>query len=210
MPKARPPSLYVILDQQTAISRGHTLVEVAQAACAAGASFFQLRAPGLTLAELYPIASQVARVCTAYRATLLINDRIDLAQALGCRGAHLPSTGLPTRVARSLLDSDAWLGRSCHSLDEAKAAERDGASFVTLSPIYETASKPGYGPALGPQALAYASPQLSIPIFALAGITPERVASCRLAGAYGVAIMSGICGAKDPYKATSDHLEALG
>lgn len=210
MPTARPPSLYVILDHQTAASAGHSLVELAQQACAAGASLFQLRAPALTLAELHPIASQVARVCTAYRATLLINDRIDLAQALGCKGAHLPSTGLPTRVARSLLDSDAWLSRSCHSLEEAKEAAREGASFVTLSPIYETSSKPGYGPALGPQALAYASPQLSIPIFALAGISPERVTSCRLAGAYGVAIMSGICGAKDPFKATCDYLEALG
>lgn len=210
MPQARLPSLYVILDHQTATLAGHSLVELAQQACAAGASFFQLRAPGLTPAELYPIASQVARVCTAYRAILLINDRIDLAQALGCKGAHLPSTGLPTRVARSLLDSDAWLGRSCHSLEEAKEAAREGASFVTLSPIYETSSKPGYGPALGPQALAYASPQLSIPIFALAGISPERVTSCRIAGAYGVAIMSGICGAKDPYKATCDYLEALG
>lgn len=203
------PSLYVILDDESALSAGHSVAEVAQASCAAGARLLQLRAPKLSAHELYELGRAVAACCAAYHATLLINDRLDVALALGCGGVHLPERGLPARAARRILGSGATIGRSCHDLEGLKQARHDGASFATLSPIYETASKPGYGPALGVQALTYAATHIELPVFALAGVSPQRVAACKLAGAYGVAVMGGICAHKDPYAATQSYLEEL-
>ena len=83
-----------------------------------------------------------------------------------------------------------------HSLDAAKRREAEGADFLTYSPIYPTASKPGYGPAVGTASLAEVVEGVKLPVFALGGITPDRVQACFAAGAFGVAVMSGVMQSK--------------
>lgn len=127
-------------------------------------------------------------------------------------GLHLPSAqplpaecaGLAPRV-RSAGD---FVGQSCHSVDDVRAAAAAGAVYVTLSPFGPTASKPGHGPALSPGAYAAAA-AAGTPVFALGGITPANVASARRAGAYGVAVMGDVMRAADPAAVVGGLLDAL-
>jgi thiamine-phosphate pyrophosphorylase len=99
--------------------------------------------------------------------------------------------------------------RSCHSLAEVQAAEREGCDWVTLSPIFTTASKPGYGPALGVGGLVSLLAATTVPVYALGGIdSPEAVAACRSAGAHGVAVMGAIMRARRPGPLVAELLAA--
>jgi thiamine-phosphate pyrophosphorylase len=109
-------------------------------------------------------------------------------------------------------------GRSCHSVDDVARAAADGAGYVTLSPVFASASKPGYGPPLGADALTRAasavgdgsSEAASVPsIYALGGITPENTSGCVVAGATGVAVMGGVMAAPDPDAAVAAYLAEL-
>lgn len=101
------------------------------------------------------------------------------------------------------------IGCSIHNFDEAKKRETEGADFITYSPIYLTASKPGYGPAVGVANLARLAKQVKLPIFALGGITPARVAACMEAGAAGIAVMSGVMSPTGAGEQAKRYLDAL-
>ena len=101
------------------------------------------------------------------------------------------------------------IGCSIHNFDQAKKRETEGADFITYSPIYLTASKPGYGPAVGVANLARLAKQVKLPIFALGGITPARVAACMEAGAAGIAVMSGVMSPTGAGEQAKRYLDAL-
>ena len=101
------------------------------------------------------------------------------------------------------------VGCSVHTLTEAKSREAEGADFVTYSPIFPTLSKPGYGPAVGLDHLRKASEAVNVPVFALGGVTPERVSGCISAGAYGVAVMSGLMSPQVGVCQAKAYLQAL-
>ena len=126
-------------------------------------------------------------------APLFVNDRADVARALDADGLHLPADGLPTHAARRLFQG-AWVGRSTHSPEEARAAHADGTDYVFLGPIWSTDSHPDRPP-LGLDVIRAAHPAV---VIAIGGVTPERVAPCRDAGAYGVAVLSAVWDAEDP------------
>ena len=121
-----------------------------------------------------------------------------LAAHLGADGVHLPGGTPPAGIeeARRLLP-DGLVGVSAHSVAEVAAAARYGADYATLSPIFATASKPGYGPALGPEAIAAACVH-GLPVLALGGITPATASVCRAAGAAGIAVMGDLMRSPDP------------
>lgn len=198
--------LYLVTDrQQTA---GRPLLSVVARAVRAGVRAVQLRERDLVARDLLAMADDLQR--TMPDAQIFINDRVDVALALGSRGVHLRESSLPTAVARSLLRAEQLLGQSVHSVEAAIAAEREGADFVVLGPIYETPSKQEYGPPLGLGALEKASRRARIPIFAIGGITASRARDVRSAGAYGVAVLSSIMTAADVEQATQTLLSALG
>jgi thiamine-phosphate pyrophosphorylase len=145
---------------------------------------------------------ELARVLGRAGATLFVNDRVDLVREVGAVGVHLPAAGLSVAAARQLLGPDAIVGRSTHSPEEAWTAHAEGADYVFLGPIWETASHPGR-PALGPDSIAAADPAT---VIAIGGITPGRAALCRDAGAYGVAAISALWLADDPGSAASEML----
>jgi len=121
-----------------------------------------------------------------------------LAAHLGADGVHLPGNTTPDAIghARRLLP-DGLVGVSAHSITEIETAARSGADYATLSPIFATASKPGYGPALGTDALAAACGH-GLPVLALGGITQDTARACRAAGATGIAVMGDLMRAPDP------------
>jgi thiamine-phosphate pyrophosphorylase len=121
---------------------------------------------------------------------IVVNSRLDVALAAGAHGLHLPADSLPPSRLRPLTGAGFLIGVSCHSLSGALRAEQEGADYVYLSPIYDSPSKPGYGPALGVEALAAACSRLRIPVLALGGVDETRALECVAAGAAGFASIS--------------------
>ena len=126
-----------------------------------------------------------------------MNDRLDVALAAGADGVHLPSDGVPPADARRLLGPGALVGVSCHSAEDVLRARDGGASFAFFPPLYDTPSKRAYGPPLGLEPLRAAA-VLGLPLVGLGGITVERAAEVRAAGAAGVAAIRAWLEGPDP------------
>lgn len=197
--------LYLVTDRhQTA---GRPLLSVVGRAIRAGVHAVQLRERDLTARELLALAMDFRQEIP--KVELFINDRVDLALALPSHGVHLRASSLPTSVVRSMLQPQQLLGRSVHSIDGAVVAERQGADFVVLGPIYDTPSKRKYGPPLGLRVLEEAARQIRVPIFAIGGITAARAREVRQAGGFGIAVMSSILSASNVEQATQALVSAI-
>ena len=158
----------------------------------AGITAIQLREKDLRDTELVELARPIAELCRNYEAKLFINTRTHIALEVEAIGVHLPENATLVTEVKAQADDDLYVGCSVHSLDAAHRREAEDADFVTYSPIYRTASKPGYGPVVGVEQLAEMTESVKLPVFALGGITPDRVDECLAAGAFGVAVMSGV------------------
>ena len=197
--------LYLVTDRhQTA---GRPLVSVVGRAVNAGVRAVQLRERDLPIRALLSLSLDLQRELPDMQ--LFINDRVDLAVGLGCRGVHLRESSLPAPVVRTLLRPSQLLGLSVHSIQGAVAAERHGADFVVLGPIYDTPSKREYGAPLGLQVLEQAARAVTIPIFAIGGMTASRTREMLQAGAFGVAVLSSILSASNVEAATEKFLVAI-
>ncbi len=201
------PRLYVITDRAAAKRGCGSVVEACLAAADAGARLFQIRDHLSTPRRRFADADAITTALAPYGALVLVNDRADIAVALACDGVHRPQAGLPVSAIRHLV-AGKYLGVSCHSVKELLEADGDRADFATFGPVFQTSSKPDVQPS-GLAGLSAASKLVDMPVFALGGITPENVGSCLRAGAHGVAVLSGIMAAADPYAATRAYLLAL-
>ncbi len=197
------PPLLVISDRSQA---RRPLIEIAAAAFAGGCRWFSLREKDLSAAERRVLLVELVALGRRYRATIMAHEDIDAVESVGAAGVHLPGGSNPAMARRRL--PRGLIGVSAHSAAEAAALLRAGADYVTLSPIFLTDSKPGYGPALGLDALAAASTAPG-PIIALAGIGPDNAAQCFTAGARGIAVMGEIMRAADPEAAVRQLLAAI-
>ena len=198
------PPLLVISDRHQA---RWPLEEVAKAVFAGGCRWFSLREKDLPpdkrralLAALLAMGRRCGAVVTAH-------EDVEAVLAVHAGGVHLPSGGSP-EAARTRLPN-ALIGASAHSADEAAALLQAGADYVTVSPVFLTASKPGYGPALGLDGLAHIAAGAPGPVIALGGITAENAASCLGAGACGIAIMGEVMRSADPRATVECILSAM-
>lgn len=187
--------LYVITDRTE--TQGRSLEEVVWACIQGGARAFQLREKDLEARELAALAERLVQIVKSAAGLLLINDRIDVALAVGASGAHLSRRGFPPAVARRLLGPARLLGASCHSLAEAEEAQEGGADYIFLGPIFYTPSKASYGPPLGVELLRQVRPRIRLPIFAIGGITAANRTEVLAAGADGVAVIAAVMAAPD-------------
>ena len=202
----RPPlDLYVILDPGA--SGGRDLVALADAVLAAGARWLQLRAKETTTRELTALARRLAERARAAGGVLIVNDRLDVALAVGAAGGHLGQADLPASEARRLAPG-LVLGVSSHGLEQARRAQAGGADYVALGSIYPTGSKPSFE-LVGLEALRLVRPHVTVPLVAIGGITLERVPAVLAAGADAVAVISAIGLARDPGEATAAFLAAI-
>lgn len=203
------PRLHVVLDRDAAErgGAGHVL-DAARAAADAGARFFQLREKNISSNAYWRLAEDVAEVLAAYDGVaLVVNDRVDISMAVDARGVHRPQNGLPVHTIRQLIEY-RLIGVSCHDRAEIDDAVHEGADYVTLSPVFSTSSKPDVTP-LGIATVREIAASTFRPVFVLGGVTPGRVGPCIDAGAHGVAVLSGIMEAKNPYAATRAYLDAV-
>jgi thiamine-phosphate pyrophosphorylase len=200
-------SLCLVTDRRQ--TRGRDLVDVVAACLAVGLPAVQLREKDLGAGDLVEIARALRRLTAAHRALLVINDRADVALAVGADAIQRTGASMPIRDVRAVVGPRVKIGASTHALDEALAAEEAGADWVVLGPVFETPSKAAYGPALGLHALEKAVATVRLPVVAIGGITPERARQVRATGARGVAVISAILAADSPADATRRFLESL-
>ncbi|MEV0645167.1 thiamine phosphate synthase [Phytomonospora sp. NPDC050363] len=197
-----PPRLLVVTDATQAV---HPLWEVLDAAIAAGARAIVLREHAMAPKRRAELAGRLHQRLSEVGGTLLLGVSGEAPEGVPAHGWHLAAR------ARPLDASGVLVGRSCHSPGELAAAEAEGAAYATVSPVYVSDSKPGYGPALGPVGLSVLCGRTAVPVYALCGITgPERVRECREAGAHGVAVMGSVMRAEDPGALVAELLDALG
>jgi thiamine-phosphate pyrophosphorylase len=198
------PSLLVISDRRQA---HRPLEELAEAAFAGGCRWFSLREKDLPPAERRALLAALVVLGHGWGATVTVHDDIDAAAMADAGGVHLPSGGSP-EAARARVPG-ALIGASAHSADEASALLGAGADYVTVSPVFPTASKPGYGPAFGLDGLARIVARAAGPVIALGGVTAANAASCRAAGAHGIAVMGEVMRAADPQAAVEAILREI-
>jgi len=199
--------LYLVTDR--AQTGGRDPLAVLEQALAGGVKAVQLREKDLNGKALFELAEKTRRLCDRYQASLLINDRIDVALAVDAAGVQITGVSLPVDVARNLLGPRKLLGASTHSLEEARQAQNDGADFILFGPVYLTPSKAAFGAPQGLQALKKILENVSLPVYAIGGIKAEHIAELRSLGVRGVALISAIIGAADPKEAAASLLRLL-
>ncbi|MBI5057589.1 MAG: thiamine phosphate synthase [Nitrospirae bacterium] len=203
--------LYLITDRKQfretshfSLPTSHLMTAIRQS-LKGGVKAIQLREKDLETRELLKLAYRMRELTEKYNAKLFINDRSDIALAVGADGVHLTQNSIPADAVRKAVHSSLvtrhsspfLIGVSTHSLKEAKEAEKAGADFITFGPIYKTPSKLKYGKPPGLDTLKKVSRKIKVPVFAIGGIKSHRVNEAKNAGAYGVAMISEILGADD-------------
>jgi thiamine-phosphate pyrophosphorylase len=184
---ALPSRLLVVTDRHQAAA---PLEAIAAQAMLAGVRWIWLRDRDMAAAERRELAARLLAITRRHGARLSIGGDVDLAFEVAADGVHL-GAGASVAAARRKLGPDALIGVSAHGEPDIAAASAAGADYVTLSPIYPTASKPAYGPALGVAAITQAAP-CRLPVLALGGVTAERAPACIRAGAAGIAVMGEV------------------
>lgn len=182
------PRLLLVTDRHRAAPRD--IVEVVTAAIKGGIQFIQLREKDLPADELLALAQRLREV-TRGRALLVVNDRADVALACDADGVHVGEASLPVAAARKIIGREKLLGRSVHTVSAAIEAERDGADYLIAGTIFASASHPNVAPQ-GLDFLRTVCAAVTIPVFAIGGITRANAHSCFAAGAHGVAVIREI------------------
>lgn len=152
--------------------------------------WIQIREKDLSARDLFDLVRRALALPNPRAAKILVNTRADVALAAGAAGVHLPSNSPPPQRWRGIAPAGFLIGVSCHSLDETKAAEAEGADYVLFGPVFAPLSKSSTTPAQGLDALAGAASAVRIPVLALGGVTREKIAACISTGAAGVAGIS--------------------
>jgi thiamine-phosphate pyrophosphorylase len=190
-------------------TRGRELVAVVRACLDAGLPAVQVREKDLGAGELASVCRALREPTRERGAVLIVNDRADVALAVGADGVQRTSTSLPVADLRAVGDKRLLIGASVHSLAEARAAQDDGADWVVFGPVYDTPSKRAFGSPQGLHALERVTAAVRVPVIAIGGITVERVKPVRAAGAAGVAAIAAILDTDSPADATRRFLQAL-
>lgn len=198
--------VYLILDPEQTEQRPP--LAVAEAALSAGISALQWRQKRGSWAARWETLETLHDLCRRCGVPLLINDRVDVALALGADGAHVGQEDLPAVAARRLLPGRT-LGVSVSDPGEVLPAEEAGADYLGVGPIFPTGSKPDAGPARGLQLLREVRALTDLPLVAIGGISVKNAAAVRQAGADSVAVISAVAGAPDVGAATRQLVQAF-
>ena len=193
--KAQPDySIYLVTDD--GCLQGRALLDCVREALEGGVTLVQYRAKTASSAEMYDEALQLKALCDSFNVPLIINDRLDIAMAVGAAGVHLGQDDLPCAAARKLLGDDYIIGVSAHNPAEAKAALQSGADYLGCGAVFGTATKADVKK-LGTDGLAAICRAKGLPVVGIGGVTADNYREVRAAGADGAAIVSGILAQPD-------------
>ncbi len=198
--------LYVLMSQSNCALG---LEQTALAAIKGGAGVIQLREKELEDKELFDRAFLLRKICTAHGVVFVVNDRADIALAVGADGVHLGQTDLCPDAVRPWVGEHFLIGCSTHCEEDAKRASAAGADYIAIGAMFETATKSGTVSAGPAAARAVLDLDLSIPVFAIGGINRDRIGQLKNAGISRVAVSSAVISAPDPEMAAREMIEAL-
>ena len=199
--------LHVLTDYH--LQQEHSHAELARMAIRGGADSIQFRQKHGGIQNILIEARSVANVCQDASLPLIVDDRIDVAQAVGAMGIHLGQTDFPVDAARDVLGPDVVIGATATKPGQAAEAYEQGADYIGFGPVFPTTSKRNPKSVKGPEGLATACEAVPIPVIAIGGITHDRVRPALDAGAHGVAVLSAVATANDPEQATARFRAAI-
>jgi thiamine-phosphate diphosphorylase len=204
----RLPPLHIVTNDAVLASDAFAAAAADILACCGPRVALHLRGHATPAARLFHHGEHLAAAALRSGSCLLVNDRVDIAMAVRADGVQLGVRSLAVRDVRMLLGAGARIGYSAHGALEAEHAGLDGADFVLLGTIYPSPSHSGHG-AVGVGTIHESAARAGVHTIAIGGITPGRVSEVMAAGAYGVAVVSGVWDAPDPAAAAADYLAAL-
>jgi thiamine-phosphate pyrophosphorylase len=189
-------SLYLVTDRR--LARGRTTLEIVSAAVDGGTSVVQLREKDCSTRDFIEQALAIKELLKDRAVPLIINDRVDVAQAVKADGVHLGQTDMPLETAKRILGDSMIIGISAESLQDAIDAEKGGADYLGVSPIYATPTKTDTAAPLGLKGLGEIRKAVKLPLVGIGGLTRENSGDVIRNGADGVAVVSAIVAADDP------------
>lgn len=188
-------SLYLVTDRS--FLGGKSIEEAVEEAIKGGVTLVQVREKDASSREFYEVALKVKKVTDKYKVPLIIDDRLDIAQAVDASGVHLGQSDLPLKLARNILGKDKIIGISVGNVAEAKEAEAAGADYVGIGTIFFTGTKKDIKTPIGIEGLTEIVKNIKIPSVAIGGINQENTKAVLKSGTNGVAVISAILGKKD-------------
>ena len=198
--------LYFITDSRLT---GRTVLEDVGSAIHAGVKIIQYREKDLTTREMIDEAGKISRLCRENDVLFIINDRVDIALAVDADGVHLGNEDMPYEAARRILGNTKIIGLTVHDVGEAIEAERIGADYIGISPIFETTTKPDAGTPAGIDLIKYIKKAVKIPFVAIGGINQDNIKSVLEAGARSIAVISAIVTKDDVEKECKKFREVI-
>jgi thiamine-phosphate pyrophosphorylase len=200
-------SLYLVTDRS--LSQGRSNLEIVKSAIKGGVTVVQLREKTASTREFLTEALSIRELCLNNNVSLIINDRLDIAQAVEAEGVHLGQEDMPIDFARKIVGRKMVIGISVFDVSEAVAAEKAGADYLGVSPVYTTPTKPELSESVGLDGLRKIREAVEIPLVGIGSIKSHNAAEVIKAGADGVAVVSAIVSAIDPKQAASDLIEVV-
>ena len=196
-------SLYLCTDRRLMTSP--TIEASAESALRGGTTVIQLREKDCSSREFYQLALRVKKITERYNAPLIINDRVDIALAVGAAGVHVGQGDLPCKVVREIVGPDMIVGVSAATLEEAVRAEEDGADYLGVGAMYATATKTDTRP-VSMEELLKIRAAVKIPIVVIGGINKQTLGNFKGTGVNGLAVVSAIVAQPDPEAAARELL----
>jgi thiamine-phosphate pyrophosphorylase len=190
------------------LSNGRSDLEILEGLAAGGAKIVQLREKDMCERDFFRLAEKFRERTAEAGMLLIVNDRVDVALAVGADGVHLGQEDFPVPAARKI-GPELLIGASSHDLEEAVRAQQEGADYVNIGPIFPTGTKEGIEHFLGPEEIGKIAPHLSIPFTVMGGIKESNIAQVLAAGATKVAVVTAITQAPDIAEAVRSFRKKL-
>ena len=200
-------SVYLVTDRS--LARGRAIPDIVAAAIRGGATCVQLREKTATTREFIDQALAIRALLARFHVPLIINDRVDVALAVNADGIHLGQKDMPCKMARRILPRHMIIGISAESVDDAVRAQKDGADYLGVSPVFSTPTKTDTAPPLGLEGLRSIRSRVALPLVGIGGLNLKNAETVIQNGADGVAVVSSIVSAHDPEKAASGLAEVV-
>ena len=197
--------LYVLISSSIATK---SVKETSRLVIDGGADAIQLREKTISDSEFISLAGEVRDITTKRGSLLIINDRVHIAREINADGVHLGQQDMSVLEARDIIGYEKIIGVSTHSVIQAKQAQKDGADYIAIGPIYPTKTK-DYEPSVGIEVIREISGAVNIPFIAIGAITLDNLDEVLKAGASRIAVCSAIIGSKDIYSSTRQFKEKL-
>ena len=199
--------LYLVTDP--VLHGGRGVEATCEEALKAGVRFVQLRDKNASTRSLFDSAQTLRNLCNRYSSYFVVNDRIDVAMAVKADGVHLGQSDMPADAARSIMGSEAIIGVSVRTVEEAEKAKADGADYIAANLVFSTETKKDIKEPLGLEMVSILSKASSLPVIAIGGINPENTALVIKAGCIGVAVVTAIMNADSPSREVDKFLSVF-